>query len=393
MKRKKQAGQTLVVAAFGLLVLTGVVGLAIDVGYMRYTKRRLQTAADSAAIAAASELNGGDIKAAAQNDSQSNGFQDGVNGVDVDVYNPPQDPPFTGTSHFNYVEVQVRQNAPTFFMRVFGINSAALSATATAYLASSKGCIYSLALLGGIAVNANVNAPNCGVIDNALLNLTRGCLNAASVGVVLNLLGGGCVNPPPVLGIAPVADPLAYLVAPGVGGCVADPRVNAGAGTVTRLGPGHYCNGLSILPGNKGQVIFNPGLYVVDDPGLQINGSGDVTGDGVIFYIASGSVQIQGTGNVTLTAPANAPTPGIPAGVLFFQDRGDGQAARIINGNTFLTGALYFPDAPLTMGGNGNTDYIIIVAQTIDFTGDIGIGANYTSLTGGSPVKSAVLVQ
>ena len=46
MKRNRQAGQALVFVTFGLVALIGVVGLSIDMGYLRYTKRRLQTAAD-----------------------------------------------------------------------------------------------------------------------------------------------------------------------------------------------------------------------------------------------------------------------------------------------------------------------------------------------------------
>ena len=55
MRRNRESGQALIFVGFSLVVLAAVVGLAIDMGYLRYTKRRLQTAADSAAIAGASE--------------------------------------------------------------------------------------------------------------------------------------------------------------------------------------------------------------------------------------------------------------------------------------------------------------------------------------------------
>ena len=56
MRRNSQAGQALVIAALGLTVLMLAAGLAVDMGYMRYQKRRLQTAADSAAIAGAAQV-------------------------------------------------------------------------------------------------------------------------------------------------------------------------------------------------------------------------------------------------------------------------------------------------------------------------------------------------
>jgi Putative Flp pilus-assembly TadE/G-like len=393
MKRYRKNGQALILVAFGLLVLTGVVGLGIDMGYLRYLKRRLQTAADSAAIAGASELKTGDYRAAALSDSKSNGFEDGVNGVTVSPSHPPADAGAFKTGDLsNYVEVQVQQQAPTFFMRVLGVNSATISATAVAYLGNSKGCVYALGPLGGINVNATVNAPNCGVIDNAVLSVGGGCINAASIGVVLNLLGG-CATPPPVVGIATTPDPLAYLIAPGIGACVKNPSpINNPAGTV--LTPGTYCGGINVAAGNTGPVTFLPGLYVLNGGGVSVQGNSNLTGNGVTFYVTiGGSVQLNGTGNVTLTASTDAPAAGIPGGILFFQDRGNNQGANLQAGNLLLTGALYFPSAPLTLGGGGATDYVIVVADTINFNGNIDIGANYSTITGGSPVKAAVLVQ
>src|SRR5436190_3060086 len=210
-------------------------------GYLRYTKRRLQTAADSAAVAGASELKDGNYQAAAFNDSKSNGFEDGVNGVTVIPSHPPKDPPFAGkTPNDRYVEVQVQQDAPTFFMRIFGVKKAALSATAVAELGSSRGCIYSLALLGGITVTGNVNAPGCGVVDNALLTIGGGCITASSIGIVLRLVGGGCTTPQPIVGIAPTTDPLGYLIPPPLPPCKPAVDVNSNAATPTTLTPGCY---------------------------------------------------------------------------------------------------------------------------------------------------------
>jgi Putative Flp pilus-assembly TadE/G-like len=395
MRRNRESGQALIFVGFSLVVLAAVVGLAIDMGYLRYTKRRLQTAADSAAIAGASELNNGNFRAAALNDSKSNGFEDGVNGVIVTPHHPPVDPPFsTKPDARTFVEVQVQQNAPTFFMRIFGINHAAVSATAVAQLGSSRGCIYALGLLNGITVQGNVNAPNCAVIDNAILSVGGGCITASSIGVVLRLLGA-CTNPPPVVGIDPSPDPLAYLVPPAPGPCMFTTTDVVKSAATTTLHPGTYCGGIQIANGNSGTVIFTSGLYILDAIGLQIQAgnTGNVSGNGVTFFITGGgSAQISGTGNVTLTAPTTAPSPGIAPGVLFFQDRGD-PAPASINGNIDFTGALYFPNATLTLGGTVNSGYAVIVGDVIQFKGNVNVGSDFSSLPGGSPVKAAVLVQ
>ena len=56
MIRRKQSGQVMVSAALMLVVLLGFAGLGIDMGVLRYEKRLQQTAADGAAIAAATNL-------------------------------------------------------------------------------------------------------------------------------------------------------------------------------------------------------------------------------------------------------------------------------------------------------------------------------------------------
>jgi hypothetical protein len=80
--------------------------------------------------------------------------------------------------------------------------------------------------------------------------------------------------------------------------------------------------------------------------------------------------------------------------VLFFQDRANLLPATITNPNLSLTGALYFPTAQLTLAANNAAaPYLILVAQSIQLQGNIAIGTDYSSLTNGSPIKGAVLVQ
>src|SRR5260370_38482211 len=87
---RRESGQIAGIAAISLVALVAMAGLSVDVGYARFEKRRMQTAADSAAIAAAYALNtGGNYTTAARNDSGLNGFTNGTNGVTVTVSNPP----------------------------------------------------------------------------------------------------------------------------------------------------------------------------------------------------------------------------------------------------------------------------------------------------------------
>ena len=130
-KRRREAGQTIVFLTIGLATFIAAAGLAVDMGYMRYEKRLMQAAADSAAIAGATDQNLGDSSqyvADAQAAAQANGFQDGVNNVTVNVSLPTLTP---GQA----VQVDVQQVLPSFFMKIMGIGSNTVSATAIATMA------------------------------------------------------------------------------------------------------------------------------------------------------------------------------------------------------------------------------------------------------------------
>jgi Flp pilus assembly protein TadG len=109
---KPEKGQAIVVMAFALVGLLAFMALAVDVGFLRYEKRLLQTAADAAAIAGAAELSYGDVTSAAKADSAANGFTNGSSGVTVTVNNPPLSGPHVSDS--NYVEAIVSRTAPTY---------------------------------------------------------------------------------------------------------------------------------------------------------------------------------------------------------------------------------------------------------------------------------------
>jgi hypothetical protein len=400
-KCTRQSGQALVAATFGLVALIGATGLAIDMGYLRYAKRLQQSAADSAAIAGAAELNSGLWDGAAKTDSHLNGFTDGANNVSVTVTNPT----FNGKPA---VQVEISSLQPTFFMRIFGLNSASLNATATAIMGANGlgNCLYILSrTAGGVTTNgaASIDAPNCGIIDND--DLTKngsGHITAASIGVAGNLTthGTGAVTPTPVPGIVPAADPLSFLpnAAPS-GNCQSGTVANGkkkgdpgpGGGSPVDLFAGYYCTGIDVS-GNK-DVTFHAGTYYVNGD-FNLTGTGTVTGNGVTFYIANGG-QLFFSGNQTIQF--SAPTNGTYAGILFFQSRANTSGATLNGSNTSrFEGALYFPNAPLTINGAGGSTaaYTIVVAKSLTLNGGtLNLPANYSSLANGSPIKNAVLVE
>jgi Flp pilus assembly protein TadG len=429
--RRAEAGQAIVVVALALVAILGILGLATDIGYLRYTKRQLQTAADAAAMAGAAELAYGDVTSAAQADSAANGFTNGTNGATVTVNNPPLSGQHVGNS--SYVEAIVSKITPTFFAKAFGVKTVTLQARAVADLGSGNNCIFALdpAASGALSVDALASiSSQCGIVVESTSSSALSCsllsaISATSIGVVGGVKSSFCsLSPNPVTGITtPIPnDPLAYLAKPAVGSCTFTSQqnytsANSPPAHPSTLNPGIYCGGIQIQPGAS--VVFNPGVYILTsgggkggltvDIGTNVTTNTSISPYGVMFYnygpigaITFNFTSFSSGNSVSLTAP----TAGTYEGMLFLQDPGNTNSAQIIGSsstNTVLQGSYYFPKASVVFSFSGNVQYNILVADKIEFayltfaqgsfTGS-GFSRNYTTLATGSPVKgNGVLVE
>jgi hypothetical protein len=405
--RRSDAGQVMILICLAIVTIMGLVGLVADVGSLQAQKQLLQTAADSAALAAGQEVSYGDSVAAGDADAASNGFTNGQNGVVVTINNPPLNGPNTGKS--GYIEVIVSRPEPTFFLRVLGWTTITISGRAMSALGNGPNCIYVLnpSAPSAMNLNGNINIQSaCGLLvdssSSSGLSVNGNIsITASNIGVVGGYSSNGNVTltPQPKTGILPAADPLAYVEAPSYGACSYNSfslNGNYGSsGSPYQMNPGVYCGGMS-FNGNL-YVKFNAGTYVLAGGGMNFNGNATLTGTGVTFYNTTGTGGYKGivlNGNITLNL--SAPTSGSLSGILFFQDRSiaGGSASSTINGNSGSTidGALYFPTTTLTYNGNSSTNgYSIVVANEWIVNGNSTLGNNYTSLANGSPIKGLVL--
>jgi Flp pilus assembly protein TadG len=413
-----QSGQILVLAAMAMVVLMGFLALTIDVGQFWSIRRNMQTAADAAATAGATALRfRQDAAAAAQSVTSLNGFTNGNNGVTVTVNNPPASGAYAGNS--KYVEVIVAQSKSTYFMHVLGYDSVKVSARAVGSSVDSPACLYALdpASKGAISIGGNSSITlQCGAIDNsnnaaALTTGGGGSLTATAIGVVGGYSGTG-FTPVPTTGIAPAADPLSYLQPPAVAACNCtnfQTNVNKSCnGNVFNKGnwtlnSGVYCGGIQINSNNS--VTFNPGLYILDGGGLKWTGSGTISGSGVTFFdtqfhngnsnkFAYAGISLSGSAQVNLSAP----TSGTFEGVLFYQDPSvpSSGGASVISGssNSTFDGAVYFPTTAVTFTGSSSSNgYTILIGDTVSVTGNGKLSANYSTLSGGSPIRSTALYE
>jgi len=408
---RSEKGYTLVLVALGLTGLMGALGIAFDVGYLEYTQRQMQTAADAAAQAGAEEIVRGDttgLVAAADTDSASNGFTNGTNNVTVTINNPPQSGYYLGSNYA--VEAIISRSVPTFFMRVLNTDSATVTARAVAAQVSSPNCVFALDPTAADAIEASNDAQvvvGCGIISDSSNSKAVYSTGSASIsGTAVNIVGSyytdnnGHISPTPKTSVLPLSDPLGAVPAPTVGSCTYTNYPPQNGGSHVTLSPGTYCNGLNVTNGMT--AVFNPGTYIIVGGGMHFAGGTTETGTGVTFYVTKNStysfapVVMDNGVNVTLSAP----TSGTYLGMLLFQDRSittantSNSATQLQGGATMaLSGALYFPGTQFTVANGTNTSasYTIIVADTIVFAGGMNLSANYTGLQGGSPIQVATL--
>jgi Flp pilus assembly protein TadG len=191
-KLKDENGASMIIVALILTVLLGFIALAVDVGYLYSTKNELQDIADAGALAGArmlgrlyecngdtvncpramaysaqltysadvSAIKGAVINVAAQN--QAGGLSNiSINDADIIIgnwnYTSHTIDPVTNTSP-DAVGVTARRdgsaNGPvtTFFARIFGMDTASISATATAALTGISSIVQ-----GGLPIPVAIN--------------------------------------------------------------------------------------------------------------------------------------------------------------------------------------------------------------------------------------------
>jgi len=379
--RKSDGGQALVMTLLAMPFVCGILGLAIDVGYLEHIKRQMQTAADAAALAGASEIpylgsdTGVTVSSAALAVAQSNGYASSA----VTVNNPPQFGPNTGSGTCDigsasapscYVEVIVSQSQPTYFSAVFGLTSVTVRARAVAAVKSGQGCIYAMDPSGtGLRMNGNNSlTASCGVViesnsNRALVANGSNTVTTQFVAVAGNYKGNSAqFNPPPVTGVAPTPDPLSYLTPPAVAtACTASGTITVTtSGTVSSTG----CSNVKINANNL-NVILSPGNW----GNVSIGGSGDTVTLGAGQY---GAVSVNGNGGSVTFSPGQ-----------FASITGSGSAVETFSSGTYaIASGDFAPDGAAGSSGSGVTFYLGPDAGTLDFNG--GSSSSFTAPTSGS---------
>lgn len=439
-KANRRRGAVLVWTAVVLFVMILMVGLSIDWGKVAYNVHELQNAADAAALAGAQWVRIDQTIArdraqglGAENDTERravyldrNELNDAVGDIVLGCYDRDLRT-FTATLEGpDAVKVIARRAATTgderrgpvsmIFGPIAGVHDVDITREAVALCTGFTGAgfivlartpeeypnnvqdalTFSGDLIldvqdGAIHVNSNLSSVKFNSAPTFM------ACDGLSVGAVEGDIHFGSVDPEMLAfdiyySRPPVQDPLGNLKSVEEMSNYTDPAVwpvRAYSGGDATLAPGYYPGGISI---STGTVTFAPGIYVVDN-GLKVTG-GNVTAEGVMFYIASGSLDLGGNGILHFSGPGaegiTAPTDPLQASlwsyyedVTIFQSRTNPDSpAKIVGGSSFnIGGILYFPKNHLSLSGTSSNpfrpgDQLICNTADLGGTGSLEIQYN-----------------
>jgi hypothetical protein len=293
------------VTATGLL---GMVALATDGGLLYLTQRRVQNAADAAAVAAASAAETRPRAAALAAASEVAGLNGFASAADTTliVNNPPASGPSRANS--KAYEVIIRRRQPmAMAASLFGLRESDIGGRAVAMLkGTTQLCL--LALNGtvkvsnfsqfqarGCAIGANGTGSGAVQVDNSGSFSAQGILTAGTC--------SGCTNAKVKLAegyqehAAPVANPYAYLdhIAAPNPPCTTNTTVQFNASTqlpsYERTGTA-FCN-TAYRIGNSNKVVLERGTYIFRNASLTISSLSELNCNGCTFVLVG-----TGTGTV-----------------------------------------------------------------------------------------------
>ena len=390
-------GSVVIIFALALPALLAASGAAVDFSRLVAVRSTLQQAADSAALAGATQLSIANM---------TNEQVEAAMKAHVLASAPALSAGLTVQSTImgdrSGVQVAASTNIPLLIMSVFGYQSELVSVTARASLeGETQLCALALQAAGpgafALTKSARLTAPACSAYSNSVdpqgMQATGSSFLTSGRACTTGGYGGSSVNfsPTPLTGCPTHPDPLTSLVAPtpDIAGCIPLTSVNAS----TVLSPGTYCAGLSI--NQSASVTMDPGVYIFTNGDLHITGSASVTGTNVAIYFAgtTGTFKADPQTTINLTAPKT----GSLAGVLLYQSANStpGQDFHISSVNAHqLLGTIYLPVGTLTVDSAATvadaSAYTVIVANKLAVNGSANLTLNAMYTSTDVPVPSGV---
>jgi Flp pilus assembly protein TadG len=359
---------------FGLAVLPlgGMTAAAVDYNRASNIRTQLQSAVDSAALAAVRMTTEAQRQATASAVFSANTSiitQDGRVRITQTSTSPD------ASRH----KVRATAYVDTVLARVIGSSASLIGVSATAVIPTEQtgggGCFYALdrGTNGALRINggSQIDAPTCvahvhsSIVHSFIINtnsrfmVERTCVRGTALlnsGYQTGLVEQGCTpDGDPMAGRVPVVN---------ASGCTFNNLVfNPQPGPIL-LTPGSYC-GNTIFNGGAAQVTFQPGLYIIKGP-MIFNSGSIVRGTGVTFHFADqGTFMMNGQMQMYL----DAPTSGTYSNLLMIQDPALPKRNFIFNNELGqkLSGVIWLPTQDIQFNSRSNgtdADSVTVIANT-----------------------------
>ena len=398
------AGNVLPMFVLLLIPVLALAGSAIDYAHLNNVKNVQQVSLDAALLAGAQDgsTNWTNVALGSFNANIH------VSGASVAT------PTFALDANRGYTGSSTAA-VPMNFLRLFGVKSANVVATAAATSTSATGNYYCVMALNpnaqaALQLNGNasisITAPKCVMQVNSNSssavtmngNTTIKSQENCFVGG-LQKVGNATIAPAPDKTCKAIPDPFAAYPRPAFGPCDNANYALSGNKTVT-LQPGVYCGGMKFS--SQVNVTFAPGLYVIKDGTVTENG-GTFTGTGVTFFLtgAGAAMNMSGQANWHIAAPT-AGANGMPGFAIFLDQNGpsgipDTKSQLSGQAELYLEGIVYLPGQLVTVTGNAEvyspSPYTTYIGDTLSFVGNAELIINNDTSQTKVPIPTALYVQ
>jgi hypothetical protein len=326
-----QSGATLVMFGVSLPVVALAVAVAVEYASLANRRATLQVAADSAALAAATELSLANttdqrVEAVAKSVANAKLYEAGVAAGNAAAAVSAQ-----VIEERAAVRVSIAENVPSMMGRIMNLASTDLGAKAVARTAGrTRLCLLGLSTstrgVVHLEKDARVTAQGCAIYSNSKHRSGLvGDDNATASASLICSAGGfsgrrAQFTPSPTTDCPVLADPLQAQVAPPVGACTSHNSDKVIKGGAVSLAPGTYC-GLTITTGAQ-VTLQKDGIYVFNNGPLIVEKMSSLTGTNVAFYFTGDKAGLRFDTDTTISL--TAPRSGAMAGILMFDDRNVG---------------------------------------------------------------------
>jgi hypothetical protein len=399
---RSERGSVAIQLGLMTIVILGMVALGVEITFVLYKHRQMQSAADSGALGGATALMRGypaDYAVESRAIAATVGFVSGVDNVTVTVNHPPTLGSHAGDS--KAVEVIVSQPQYLGLVSLFREGLFQVGARAVALIGNaSLYCVLALdptaAMAAELRNNVILGNPDCGVAVNSNSDSALYLRNNASIKGPVSVHGNwhlannATLTGDPVTNHAPtIEDPYADVTLQTIPSCTGQSG-SAGNNATVNLDPGHFCSGWNFK--NNVTVNLAPGAYYIDTR-LTLGNNAILNGAGGVTLIINGNYAVTFTNNaqVNITAPATGPYAGM---AIMGLRNATSSVTQTFSNNTVLNikGVVYFPNQIIRFDNNGATTpggCTQVIGRIVRFYNNVWLDKDCDG-TGVKPIASTI---